>query len=890
MITAVTAPKFGRNVNFALTNSEQKVQRNSELVQSNNVLMCAAVSKANFMPLSKRLSFTGIYDEFPSIKCTTEENPVVKMDKILPYHYYKGGFYKKMANDIATALGPDKNIILSQKETTVPEMLVQDFTRAVLAGNYSNLGIKSNSNIKVIDYKKLRQQPEGFVQVVNSLFSDNTDKKTILFIKGYEDLIIDGKREIPFSQKIIDKNGKEITKKNFITITDSFLTNRDFLKADNLQIVGIIPEKIMQVFASKEQLSENLYTVKNTIKDDMVLPLNGISTKQTKELLKKDKRFLNSVFLKYSETEPIRISDKAIDKLVDRAAVSINGTFPAKALQLIDLMAADKVIRKQHLIKEEDVDNFFGKKDLLLSSIKDTSNYHAVENVKTKLSDVGGLHKAKEEIEDIVNFLKNPETYLATGKDAPKGALFAGGPGTGKTYFASAVAGSCDIPFIAVSASSFPAKYVGEGAANVRKAFAKARALAADSGKNSAVLFIDEIDAVGKKRGHGNDGGEGDATLNALLTEMDGLETKGSNIKIVVLAATNRADMLDDALKRPGRFDSLVHFDPPSTKKETREIIDVHAKKLKFANDVSKNQILDDLAERLTDHSGAEIEKTIREAQKLVGERVYKTFKGSTPPKDAFFVTANDITEAFLRARAGRVNLDNEANKMTKERTVIHEAGHATIKNFFKPEDLDFISNQSRGDYLGVTFMKGDKENPKFKEVIKDIACDFAGNGAEKELINDSDAGWSGDLQHVASRIKYSIERWGLGIHSPKMNLEDSETKMMYKDEIKKDVKVFEKTAKYVSDKILDFHKDFLTKTYMEKYRAESESGMGGNVLSGTEFNSMVKTWVKENGKEKELAKLHNHIDKVINMASHGDLSFLPTKNIFKKIIKLFKV
>ena len=99
------------------------------------------------------------------------------------------------------------------------------------------------------------------------------------------------------------------------------------------------------------------------------------------------------------------------------------------------------------------------------------------------------------------------------------------------------------------------------------------------------------------------------------------------------------------------------------------------------------------------------------------------------------------------------------------------------------------------------------------------------------------------------------------------MNLEDSETKMMYKDEIKKDVKVFEKTAKYVSDKILDFHKDFLTKTYMEKYRAESESGMGGNVLSGTEFNSMVKTWVKENGKEKELAKLHNHIDKVINMA-----------------------
>lgn len=902
MIERISAPIVtGKTTKLTAKKNEQACSNN---VMSNPVVSLSFENaRANFMPIVKRnnVSFTGLYNELQMSGATSNDTPAVNMTSITPIKMYKGNYYAKAADDLATAMGPDKGAILTHKPSTIPDMLVQDFTKAVKAGKYEHLGYNADTtNISVIDFDKYAEKSPaaGLTKVYKELANipkNGVKTAKVVFIKGYEKFIM-ATQEIPMSFHYETSNEKKDVEFSLYNL----IKNQEELAKSKVHVVGFMNDKLAEL-CQKDNLSFEERQVlsgypglKEIVKEQMSLPMNGLSTTQTKELLKKDDRFISGVLYKYAEANhELKISEKAIDKIVDKAATGITGTFPAKALQVLDLIAADKSIKNQKLINENDVDSFFIQKASLLEAIKDKSDFKAVENVKTRLEDVGGLHKAKEDVQDIISFLKNPNAFLATGKAAPKGALFAGSPGTGKTYFASAVAGSCDVPFVSVSASSFVNKYVGVGAANVRAAFAKARQLASDSGKNAAVLFIDELDSVGKKRGSENNG-EVESTLNAMLTEMDGLETKNSNVKIVVLAATNRADMLDDALKRPGRFDAVVSFEPPATKAETREILNVHAKNLKFADDVTKNKVLDEMAERLTGHSGADISRTVETVKKVVGERVANTFKDGNAPKSALFITSNDFTEAYLRALEGRVNVENETAVLGKERTVVHEAGHAMVKNFFKPEGLDFISNQSRGDYLGVTFVKPSKENPRFESVIQDIACDYAGNGAEKRFAKVGDAGWSGDLEHVALRIKYAIQEWGLGIHAPKMNLKDNETRGLYNEEIKQDINIFEKTASYVSDQILDFHKDFLTKDYMNKFREESKSGMGGNVLSGSEFTQMVKDWVKANGKEDELAKLHSHINEVIEKASQGDLSFLnPAKpeaeSMFKKFIKLFK-
>lgn len=385
--------------------------------------------------------------------------------------------------------------------------------------------------------------------------------------------------------------------------------------------------------------------------------------------------------------------------------------------------------------------------------------YENGKSTNVTFKDVAGLEGAKEEIEEIVAFLKNPKKYTQLGAKIPKGALLVGPPGTGKTLLAKAVAGEAKVPFFSLSGSDFVEMFVGVGASRVRDLFKQAKE------KSPSIIFIDEIDAIGRARGKNNSFGSNDErenTLNQLLTEMDGF---GTNSGVIILAATNRADVLDKALMRAGRFDRQIYVDMPDVN-ERKEIFKVHLKPIKIANDID----IDFLAKQTPGFSGADIANICNEAA-LIAAR-----------KDKSFVEKQDFLDAVDRIIGGLEKKNKIITKDEKKAIAFHEAGHATISwllEFAHP--LVKVTIVPRGQSLGAAWYLPEERSITTTEQILDEMCSALGGRAAEELIfGKISTGALSDLEKVTKQAYAMVSIYGLNERIGNVSFYDSQGREMF--------------------------------------------------------------------------------------------------------------
>jgi len=455
------------------------------------------------------------------------------------------------------------------------------------------------------------------------------------------------------------------------------------------------------------------------------------------------------------------------------------------------------------------------------------SNIKLFTNMKEKISfkDMAGLKEAKQELEEVVDFLKNPKKYQELGAKIPRGVLLMGPPGTGKTLLARAVAGEAGVPFFHISASEFVEMFVGVGASRTRDAFRTAKAAA------PAILFIDEIDAVGRERGAGLGGGhdEREQTLNQILVEMDGFDR---DAKVIVLAATNRPDVLDPALLRPGRFDRRVILDLPDIN-EREEILKIHSQKKPLAKETDLRKV----AIRTPGFSGADLENLLNEAAIFSAQKNLREI-----PQEAIY----DSIEKVLLGPARKSRIISEKEK---SRTAYHEAGHAVVVAALPDADpIQKVSIVSRGRAGGYT-MKLPFEEMRLKtksQFIADIAMLVAGHASEKEFFGDISTGASDDLKRASEIARAIVTRYGMSDKLGPVTYGNTEeaiflgreitTSKNYSDntaeEIDKEVRNFIDTAYGTTVAIIKKHKRAIQKVASELIQKE--------VLEQEEFYALI--------------------------------------------------
>jgi len=406
---------------------------------------------------------------------------------------------------------------------------------------------------------------------------------------------------------------------------------------------------------------------------------------------------------------------------------------------------------------------------------------------KTTFKDVAGAHEAKAELQEIVEFLKFPKKFIEIGARIPRGVLLMGPPGTGKTLLARAVAGEANVPFFHISGSEFVEMFVGVGASRVRDLFQMAKKSA------PAIIFIDEIDAVGRHRGAGLGGGhdEREQTLNQILVEMDGFET---NTNLIVIAATNRPDILDPALLRPGRFDRRVVLDMPDIK-EREAILKIHARNKKLDKDVNLRQ----LAERTAGFSGADLANLVNEAAILAAR------------KDQKMINQPDLFNSIEKVLLGPERKSHVLSKKEKEIAAYHEAGHALMAASLKNADpVHKVSIVARGKAAGYTLKipSEDKHLRSRSEFIDELSVLLGGYCAEKLVFNELTTGASNDLKQASELSRIMVTKYGMSEKLGPITFGDSEELIFLGKEITESKNYSEKKAAEIDTEVEKFIKD----------------------------------------------------------------------------------
>ncbi len=381
-------------------------------------------------------------------------------------------------------------------------------------------------------------------------------------------------------------------------------------------------------------------------------------------------------------------------------------------------------------------------------------------DVKTSFKDVAGLEGAKEEIQEIVDFLKTPEKYTALGGKIPKGALLVGPPGTGKTLLAKAVAGEAKVPFFSLSGSDFVEMFVGVGASRVRDLFKQAK------DKSPSIIFIDEIDAIGRARGKSNFSGSNDErenTLNQLLTEMDGF---GTNTNVIVIAATNRADVLDKALMRAGRFDRQIYVDLPDVR-ERKEIFEVHLRPIKK---VAEELDIEFLAKQTPGFSGADIANVCNEAALIAARKGNKA------------VGKQDFLDAVDRIVGGLEKKNKIITPDEKKAIAFHEAGHATASWMLEhAAPLVKVTIVPRGQSLGAAwYLPEERLIVRPEQMLDEMCAALGGRAAEKVIFNRISTGALSDLEKVTKQARAMVTVYGLNDKLGNLTFYDSSGQSEY--------------------------------------------------------------------------------------------------------------
>jgi ATP-dependent metalloprotease FtsH len=455
-----------------------------------------------------------------------------------------------------------------------------------------------------------------------------------------------------------------------------------------------------------------------------------------------------------------------------------------------------------------------------MQGLGDKGKIYDAETTKSKIKfdDVAGLDEEKNEMIEIVDFLKEPKKFYEMGAKIPRGVLLCGQPGTGKTLIAKAIAGEAKVPFISMSGSEFIEMFAGLGASRVRKLFEKAKKVA------PCIVFIDEIDAIGSRRASGSGAEtENNQTLNQLLVEMDGFDTEET---IIVLAATNRPEMLDKALLRPGRFDRQITIALPDMKGR-EEILNIHAKDKKFAENVSMKDIAGDTA----GFTGAELANILNEAAIIATIKEHKA------------ITQNDIEDAVKKVTVGLEKQSRVISERDKRLTAFHEAGHAIVSSQLETQkDIKEVSIIPRGVAGGYTMYKTneDKYYISKKEMEEKLIALLGGRAAEKLVLNDISTGASNDIEVATQIAKDMIIKYGmsdnLGPISINTDKDPYELQLLgekFGDAIGAEVKIMLDTAYAKAQSILNNN--------MDKLHAVAQVLIQKEIISAEEFKEIIK-------------------------------------------------
>lgn len=440
-----------------------------------------------------------------------------------------------------------------------------------------------------------------------------------------------------------------------------------------------------------------------------------------------------------------------------------------------------------------------------------------------KFADVGGMDEAKKELEEVVDFLKHPKKYTKVGARTPKGVLLVGPSGTGKTLLARAVAGEANVQFLSIAGSEFMEMLVGVGASRVRDLFTTAKKLA------PSIIFIDEVDAIGRVRGNGSQGGhdEREQTLNQILVEMDGFNTSDN---VIVMAATNRGDMLDPALVRPGRFDRRVMVRLPDLE-ERKYILNIHSKGKPFA----KNFDWEKVARRTVGFSGADLENMLNEAAIAIAREARTE------------IVMEDIEEASLKVKLGP-SKKRLQDKVEREMTAFHEAGHAVLAHISPNADpVHRISIISRGRALGFTLTPPEKDKLQVtkSELIDEMAVLMGGRAAEELVFGELTAGASSDIDRATRIARAMVIDYGMSILGP-MNFGPQYEQSDYSKAWGEPAKISDKLQEKVDEEILKLieeAKDQAART-LKKYRKQldlvSKELIEHESLDGDQFEKLM--------------------------------------------------
>ena len=446
---------------------------------------------------------------------------------------------------------------------------------------------------------------------------------------------------------------------------------------------------------------------------------------------------------------------------------------------------------------------------------------------KVTFQDVAGADEEKEELREIVEFLREPQKYLDLGAHIPKGVLLVGPPGTGKTLLAKAVAGEAGVQFLSISGSDFVEMYVGVGASRVRDLFQQAKKSA------PAIIFIDEIDAVGRQRGSGLGGGhdEREQTLNQLLVEMDGF---GSNEGVVVLAATNRVDILDPALLRPGRFDRQVYVGLPDIKGR-EEILQVHAKNKPLAEDVDLKQI----ARGTAGFTGADLENLLNEAALLAGRR------------SESFITMKDLQESIIKVIAGPEKHSRVIPERERRLTAYHEAGHAVVMHALPDLDpVHQITIVPRGEAGGMTIYLPDEDRSYLSRsyMLDRIAGLLGGRAAEQLVLGDISTGASNDISRATQLARKMVGTYGMSEQLGNVAFDAGHDEVFIGKSMAQTRPYSEKTAAEMDGEIRRIMDDAYARctAILEQYRPQlvevAEYLLANETMTAEEFEKVFRT------------------------------------------------
>nr|AHZ59608.1 clan MA family M41 FtsH endopeptidase-like metallopeptidase [Trichomonas vaginalis]AHZ59609.1 clan MA family M41 FtsH endopeptidase-like metallopeptidase [Trichomonas vaginalis]AHZ59610.1 clan MA family M41 FtsH endopeptidase-like metallopeptidase [Trichomonas vaginalis] len=426
----------------------------------------------------------------------------------------------------------------------------------------------------------------------------------------------------------------------------------------------------------------------------------------------------------------------------------------------------------------------FGKSKAKLINKEDGKNL-------VKFKDVAGLEEEKEELEEIVDFLRDPKKFIDMGARIPKGVLLVGPPGTGKTYLSKAVAGEAGVPFFIMSGSDFVEMFVGVGASRVRDLFESAK-------KNApCIIFIDEIDAVGRKRGTGLGGGhdEREQTLNQLLVEMDGF---GTNEGVIVMAATNRADILDPAILRPGRFDRTVYVGKPDVRAR-KAILKIHSRDKKLADDVN----LEVIAKRTSGFTPADLENLMNESALLAARRGENA------------ISMEDVDEASIKVQAGPAKKSRVVSEKERKLTAVHESGHAIVSRLLPEEDsVHMITIIPRGMAGGFTaYLPEDDVSFMTKRKMEaSIVSLLGGRVAESLVLDDISTGASNDIERATKIARAMVTHYGMSEKLGTINYDSSENEVFIGRDLGRSRDYSERTAAEIDDEVTRIINEAYTK------------------------------------------------------------------------------